>query len=668
MSGLTTTLRTAGDAFLAAARAHPRRVRLGLWCAGGFAFPVAATLAVLGFLAPDVAPGTPLLTVNRPPGLTFLDRDGAVIGARGEAQGPSVALAELPPHLPAAFIAIEDRRFYDHGGVDTWGVGRALYVNWNTGRMVQGGSTITQQMVKNVFLTHERSLRRKVEEVGIALWVEDHYSKDEILSAYLNRIYLGAGAYGVEAAARTYFGKSAREVTLSESALLAALTRAPSRLSDPSQAEAIGARANLVLDAMVETGAISPEQAQGAKAAPAQLAARRDGDAANWFLDFAEDEVQRLGLAGKTDLVVQTTYDPKLQTAAQEAMVKALDGQGDKREVSQAAVVMLEPDGALRALIGGRDYLVTQFNRAYQARRQPGSAFKPFVYTAALEYGLFPDSVEIDEPLRIDNWSPENYGQSYMGPVTLRTALARSLNTVAAQLGSYVGIPAVREAAARLGIRSPLNEMPSLSLGTSEVSLLELTASYGAFQTSGFQVTPYAVLKATDPNGAVVFERTAPERPQRVMARSIAEDMNQMLFEVVRTGTGRGAALPDRTVCGKTGTSQEFRDAWFVGYTAQFLTGVWVGNDDGTPMRAVTGGSLPAAIWKSAMTVAQKDLPAEPVPGARVVIEEPLAPAVIVDSGNEWSRDRVETPARQAQTRPRPPHERSFWDRLFGRP
>jgi penicillin-binding protein 1A len=490
---------------------------------------------------------------------------------------------------------------------------RALLTNFREGDTVQGGSTITQQLVKILFLTPERSYERKFRELGGAWTLERRLSKDQILELYLNRIYLGSGAYGVDGAARIYFGKSAREVTLSEAAMLAALTRSPSVFSPRRDLEAAQKRAGLVLNAMVTTGAISEVEAQEASATPATIADSDEAMARNFFFDAAAEEVRRILPSVQGDLTVTTTFDPRMQEAARKAVETVMAKRGKSMRASQAALVSMSPDGALRAMIGGRDYSDSQFNRVTQAKRQPGSAFKAFVYLAALEHGLTPWTVRDDGVVAIDGYAPGNFDNRHFGQVTLKEALTRSLNTVAIKLQQEVGVRAVTRTAHDLGITSPLTQYASLALGTSEVSPLEITAAYAAFPAGGYRVEPYSVLEVRKPTGEVLYRRRPPQ-PERVVAENRVLTMNAMLNEVVLYGTARGAQLPKHEVAGKTGTSSEFRDAWFIGYTTELVTGVWVGNDDFTPMRRVTGGSLPAQIWKGYMTVAMEPYAPKPIP------------------------------------------------------
>jgi penicillin-binding protein 1A len=555
---------------------------------------------------------------ERRPSVTLLGADGALIATYGDLFGEPLKIKDLPPYLPEAVIATEDRRFYHHWGVDPIGLMRAAYVNFRAGHVVQGGSTITQQLAKNLFLTPDRTLKRKIQEALLALWLEHKFSKDELLEIYLNRVYLGAGTYGVDAAAHRYFDKSARQVTLYEAAAIAGLLKAPTRFSpahDPDQAQK---RTEQVLANMIEAGYITPAQAKAAEQqerAELALAGRvRPGN--HYFADWVYELTNSYVSAEGRDLIVRTTLDARMQAAAEAAIAATLEKDGTKSDVSQAALVAMSPDGAVRAMVGGRDYAESQFNRATQALRQPGSAFKPFVYLAALEHGMSPEDHFNDAPIRIGNWSPHNYENRYRGEVTAAEALAESINTVAAQVLERAGIDNVIAAAHRLGITSELARDASLALGTSEVTLLDLTSAYCAFASGGRAALPYGITEIRDRSGNVLYRRRGDGGGQ-VIAPGIDGEMNMMLAGVIAHGTGKAAQL-DRPVAGKTGTTQDFRDAWFVGYSADLVAGVWLGNDDNSPMKRVTGGSLPAHTWHAFMVEATRGMPVRPLPSAPI--------------------------------------------------
>jgi penicillin-binding protein 1A len=564
----------------------------------------------------------------RPPNVKINGLDGSVIANRGATGGEAVTLNEMSPYIPQAIVAIEDRRFYSHFGVDPLGLARALVTNVMTGHTVQGGSTLTQQLAKNLFLSPERTLERKVQEVLLALWLEHKYTKDQILTMYLNRVFFGSNAFGVEAASRRYFGKSARDVNLGEAAMLAGLVKAPSRLSPVRDLAAAQARAAIVLEAMRDQGYISDADIKTAMLQPPTRAKSYWNGAENYVADMVMDQLP--GLIGeiKEDLVVDTTLDPALERQAEKSLNDILDRDGKKLNASQASLVSVDGTGAIRALVGGRDYGESQFDRAVKAKRQPGSAFKPFVYAAAMEMGMTPNSMRNDAPVRIGNWTPENYEQKYNGPVTLATALAHSLNTIAAQLVMEVGPDQVIKLAHRVGIESELQPNASIALGTSEVSLLELTSAYAAFMNGGFKATPHVVTKVTTASGKVLYQANF-EDPPRVLSETVVTNMNAMMTGVLTVGTGRTARLPGWQAAGKTGTTQSFRDALFVGFTSNLTTGVWFGNDDGKSMKKVTGGGLPAKAWKDFMVAAHKGLTPAPVFGGGQIIDNgpPVAQA-----------------------------------------
>jgi penicillin-binding protein 1A len=557
-----------------------------------------------------------LFAVKGEPSITLIDSQGRTIAKRGAGAGRLVELDELPLYLPQAVLAIEDRRFYEHHGVDVLGVARALFANWEAGRIVQGGSTITQQLAKNLFLTSERTFGRKVEEALLAAWLEVKFSKDQILTLYLNRVYFGAGAFGVEAAARRYFGRSATEVTLAQAAMLAGLLKAPSRFAPTNDRDAAEARAKLVLEAMEEVGYIDRRQRMAADLESIPVASRRHTTGSSYFADFAYEQASDLIASPQADLIVETTLDLDMQRAAEETVLRRLDGDGVTLKAGQAALVALDPKGAIRVMVGGRDYAASQFNRAVQAQRPPGSAFKPFVFLAALEHGFMPDSLVLDAPVTMKNWQPENYEQSYEGQVSLTRAFARSLNSVAVRLILETGSAKAVEVARRLGIASPLKAQPALALGASETNLLELTGAYAPFANGGLAAKPYAVNRILTRDGDVLYDRAAPA-PKDVMSPVHATGMALMMEATVQGGTAKRAQLSDRPAAGKTGTSQDFRDAWFVGFTRGLVTGVWTGNDDNSKMVKVTGGSLPALIWHDFMEAVKDKTEA----GALVALE-----------------------------------------------
>ncbi|KEQ04328.1 transglycosylase domain-containing protein [Pseudorhizobium pelagicum] len=539
---------------------------------------------------------------DRPPNIKIVSTNGSVIANRGATGGEALSLEEMSPYIPQAVMAIEDRRFYSHFGVDPFGLARA-FINNLTGQPIQGGSTITQQLAKNLFLSPERTFERKIQEVLLAFWLEHKFNKDQILAMYLNRVFFGSNAYGVEAASRRYFNTSAREVNLGQAALLAGLLKAPSRLSPARDPEAAEARAQVVLGAMQEEGYVTEDEIKSAMSQPPTKARSYWSGAEHYAADMVLDEVTKLVGEVKQDIVVETTIDLSLERKAEEALTDILEGDGEKLNASQAALVSMDATGAIRALVGGKDYAQSQFNRAVTAKRQPGSAFKPFVYAAALEAGIRPDSIRNDAPVRIGKWTPENYDQKYRGEVTVSSALAQSLNTIAAQLVMEVGPQEVVSLAHRMGIEQELQPNASIALGTSEVPLVELTAAYAPFMNGGYKATPHIVRRILDAEGNTIYE-TGYDSPPRVLSETVVATMNSMLTRVIENGTGKAAKLKDWQAAGKTGTTQSFRDALFVGYTSVMTTGIWFGNDDGTSMKKVTGGGLPAKAWKDYMTAA----------------------------------------------------------------
>src|SRR5215470_10846257 len=585
---------------------------LGLWL-------VIAAAGTMVWVAINLPPIQSLEIPKRPPQIEIVGLDGKPLATRGEMHGATVTLKELPPYLPRAFVAIEDRRFYSHFGIDPVGLLRAAAANVIRRGVAQGGSTITQQLAKNLFLTQERTYWRKLQEVVLALWLERKFSKTEILELYLNRVYFGAGAYGVDAAAQRYFGKSAKQVRVAEAAMLAGLVKSPSRLAPSRNPNGAEKRAQAVIAAMAEQGLITEQVAKTALMQPAR-AVKPVGTGtvnyvADWIMDVLDDLVGRV----EEDIVIVTSIDPALQAAAEKALVDELTQKGGKLDVQQGAVVAMTPDGAVRALVGGRNYAESQYNRAVAARRQPGSAFKPFLYLTALEQGLTPETVREDKPIAIKGWKPENYAREYYGPVTLTQALALSLNTVAVRLIQEVGPAAVAKTAYRLGIASKLETNFSLALGTSEVSVIELVAAYAPFANGGNAIVPSVVERVRTAAGKTLYVRTLQDYGRIIEPRHVAM-MNTMMRETLRIGTAQRAQIGTWSAAGKTGTSQDFRDAWFVGYTSHLITGVWIGNDDSSPTRKATGGGLPVEIWSRVMKTAHQGVPVAALPGTGMSI------------------------------------------------
>jgi penicillin-binding protein 1A len=568
---------------------------------------LAATLALLGLLgflayAMFTVPLGGGLVVEATPSALVLEADnGQVFATRGVFKGEKLNAGDVPPHLAQAIIAIEDRRFHEHGGIDVRGMVRAAFRNLQAGGTREGGSTITQQLARLMFLSQERTLKRKAQEAMLAIWLEHQLSKEEILVRYLNTAYFGAGAYGVDAAAKRYFGKTAKELSLGEAAMLAGLVRAPSQLAPTRRFDAARERAELVLAAMVETGAISAQDGEAARKQPVTLQLPPETPpGSNYFVDMVAGDVKRLLGNLPSDLTLRTTLDLDLQDIAESVVAKRLESEGAKKKVSQAALVALTPDGAVLALVGGRDYTDSQFNRVTQAKRQPGSLFKLFVYMAAFQQGATPQTVLVDRPTQIGDWEPQNYGGRFRGPVTLRAAFANSINTIAVQLAEDVGIGRVIEVAKRLGVQSELPALPSVALGSGEVTLLEMTRAFAAVAANA-QVEPYGV-QAIRGREQALYTRSAGVPPLSADLAASRAAMVDVMTAVVREGTGKNARLPQQPSAGKTGTTQENRDAWFIGFTPDLVVGVWVGNDDNTPTNNVTGGDMPAMIWRDFVT------------------------------------------------------------------
>ena len=595
------------------------RSRLWVWVSNILALGVWAAVAagvVLVYLALNL-PSIDANALTRRPNIVIQDSAGAELGSFGDNYGDTVALTDLPKHLPAAVVAVEDRRFYDHFGIDLRGLARAMLTNIQAKGVVQGGSTITQQVAKNLFLTPERTITRKLREMMLALWLERNFTKDEILTIYLNRVYLGAGTYGVEAASQRYFGRSAKDVGIYQSAVLAGLLKAPSRYNPTNNTDLAKQRAEIVLKTMVETGALSETQAKGARQNATLIlknaAATKNTLRARFFSDWVLSQIESFVGTVDRDLVVRTTLRAPIQAAAEAALARQLEISGLAQNIGEGAVLSLSPDGAVRAMVGGRDYADSQFNRVTQALRQPGSAFKPFVYLAALDAGYAPDDLVTDGPINIAGWKPQNFSGKYLGPVSVQDALAESINTVAVRLAQATGPKAVVTTAQRLGITSDMKPELSLALGSAEVTLLELTAAYAPLANGGLAILPYAITAITDRDGVVLYQRQGDELG-RVIAPGRVATMNRMMRGVIEHGTGTAATF-GFPAAGKTGTSSDFRDAWFVGYSAELVTGVWVGNDDGGFMKAVTGGGVPARVWHDVMASAHKDHQPIDLPG-----------------------------------------------------
>jgi penicillin-binding protein 1A len=588
---------------------------LGVW---GLIF-AAAFFAVFASDLPDTSK---LYDVERQPSISYLDRSGAMVAVRGSQYAPPVDLDKLPPHVPKAFIAIEDRQFYWHFGFNPWGIIRSqIYNLQNKGGPLRGGSTITQQLARNLFLTTNQNYRRKAQELILAIWLEAKFTKKEILALYLNRVYFGGGAYGIEAASQRYFGKPASQLTLGESALLAGMMKGPNRYSPVSATDRAERRATIVLDEMVRTGAITPQERDEAFKTPVRVNPTLANQRAQYFTDWVDDQVRSLVGEPTEDLVVETTLDLPIQAAAEQAMRKGVAA-GKAQGVEQGALVAIDGEGRVRAYVGGVDYTESQFDRATTARRQAGSAFKPFVYLAAMEAGRTPADIVVDEPIKIGNWEPRNYTNDFRGPMTLQTALAQSINTIAARLANEVGTGNVAAAAKRLGINSHIQLDPSMALGAVEVSPLEMTQAYAPFANGGFLAKGYGIQRIRTASGKILYDHSVEKNERKqVIGTPALQYMNQMMRQVITNGTGGRAKVPGYDLAGKSGTTSDYRDAWFVGYTGGFVTAVWVGKDNNKPMKRVSGGGAPAGIWRDFMSAALPRLKAQPIPGG--VIEPP---------------------------------------------
>ncbi|WP_343699707.1 penicillin-binding protein 1A [Caulobacter sp.] len=588
---------------------------LGVW---GLIFVV----AFFAVFASDLPDTSKLYDVKRQPSINYLDRSGALLAVRGSQYAPPVDIDALPKYVPAAFVAIEDRQFYHHFGFNPWGIIRSLAWNMtHDGGPQRGGSTITQQLARNLFLSPAQNYRRKAQELILAVWLEMKFSKNQILALYMNRVYFGAGAYGIEAASQRYFNKPAKELTIGEAALLAGMMKGPARYSPVSAKERAARRATIVLDEMVRIKAITPEQRGEAFKTPVQVSATLANQRAQYFTDYIDAQVRSLVGEPTEDLVVETTMDLPIQASAERAVKLGVDGH-IKQGVEQAALVAIDGEGRIRAYVGGADYAETQFDRATTARRQAGSAFKPFVYLTAMEQGRTPAVMVVDEPVKIGNWEPRNYTNKYLGPMTLQTALAQSINTVAARLASEVGTSNVAATAKRLGITSKIQLDPSMALGAVEVSPMEMAQAYAPFSNGGFLAKGYGIERIRTASGKVLYDHSVDKQARAAVIGSPAlQYMNQMMRQVVASGTGARAKVSGYDVAGKTGTTSDYKDAWFVGYTGGFVTAVWTGKDDNTPMKRVTGGGAPAEIWRTFMAAALPRLKATPIPGG--IVEPP---------------------------------------------
>jgi penicillin-binding protein 1A len=615
---------------------------LGIW-------GLIAVVAFVAVFATDLPDTSRLYEVTRQPSISYLDRSGGVVAVRGSQYAPPANLHELPAYVPAAFIAIEDRQFYTHPGFNPWGMIRSMI--WNVqhpGGNLRGGSTITQQLARNLFLTPDQTIRRKAQELILAVWLTIRFSKDQVLALYLNRVSFGGGAYGIEAASQRYFNHPASQLTLGEAALLAAAMKGPSRYNPAANSERAARRASVVLNEMVRMGSITPAQRDAAFATPVRVSRTLANQRAQYFTDWVDTQVRALVGEPTEDLVVETTLDLPLQSAAESAVRAGLSAHG-REGVQQAALVALDAGGRIRAYVGGADYNDSQFDRVSAARRQAGSAFKPFVYLTAMEAGHTPSETVVDEPLTIGNWTPHNFTNRYLGTITLQTALAESVNTVAARLANEVGTGRVADTARRLGITSPISTEPSMALGAVEVSPLEMAQAYAPFSNGGHAAHAYGIQRIRTAGGRVLYDHGLDSGGGGAVIGSPAlQYMNQMLRQVVASGTGARARVAGYDLAGKTGTTSDYRDAWFVGYTGGFVTAVWTGRDDNTAMRRVTGGGAPADIWHSFMAAALPRISAGPIPGG-------AAPGAAAPATNDPIGDILAGPTNAASAAPETP-------------
>lgn len=633
----------------------------------GLTFGVMFCFLLLAYALPPFSGTGDVWNRGREYAVTFTDADGEIIGRRGIRQDDAIPLADIPPHMIKAVLATEDARFFEHFGVDVIGTFRAIIQNARANDVVQGGSSLTQQVAKNLFLSPERTIRRKVHEAFLSIWIEARLSKEEILKLYLDRSYLGGGAYGIEAASQFYFGKSVRDITLPESAMLAGLFKAPTKYAPHNNLGLARARANTVLYRMLDAGFITQGELLQARREPATPIEQRISDSPNWFLDFAYRDtmalVDRKGITSDYVLEVKTTINLPLQTAAQAIVNEEVAAAREPYHLTQAAAVVMAPDGAVRAIVGGTDYETSQFNRATDALRQSGSSFKPFVYMAALLKGYKPTDTVVDGPVAVGNWAPRNYTGKYAGRTTLSNALAHSYNSIPVKLMIDIGRTAIIDTAHLAGIKGQLETWAPMVLGTSALSLMDLTTGYVSFASGGLATKPYTVLEIRRSNGDVLYERsrdaTAEDLPKRVFPEETVAELNTMLNAVVRQGTGRRADLAFEPAAGKTGTNQGYRDAWYIGFTGNNITGVWVGNDDFTPMKEVTGGLIPAPVWKRIMMEAERGL--QPVGFAGVPYDEtyavaaaqapqPVAPESVSDETDQAQGADTDTQQAAAQT------------------
>ncbi|WP_054308871.1 PBP1A family penicillin-binding protein [Mesorhizobium sp. 1M-11] len=617
----------------------------------GFTLGAGASVALLALALPAFQETSGNWRAQGDFAVTFLDRYGNEIGQRGIIQRDSVPVDQMPDHVIKAVLSTEDRRFFDHYGIDFLGLARALTENVRANSVVQGGSSITQQLAKNLFLTNERTLERKVKEAFLSLWLEANLSKKEILQLYLDRSYMGGGTFGIEAAADFYFGKSVKDLTLAEAAMLAGLFKAPTKYAPHINLPAARARANVVLNNMVDSGFMSEGQVLQARLHPANVVDRGERKSPDYFLDWAFDEVKKIAPKGTHSLVAHTTFDANIQDAAEESVEFHLRQYGKEYRVTEGAVVIIETNGSVRAIVGGRDYGASQFNRATKALRQTGSSFKPYVYATAMEHGFTPESVVSSGPISWGNWSPKNYSGSFGGKITLLNAFVRSINTVPVRLAKdSLSIPPIKKMAEEMGVESPLESHKTMVLGTSGMTVMDQATGYSVFAQNGYVGTRHGITQLVTHTGEVVYDwaKDAPA-PRRVLSEQALRSMNAMLTQVPVIGTARRAALPNIVSGGKTGTTQSYRDAWYVGFTGNYTAAVWLGNDDFRPTNDMTGGTLPAMIWQRMMVYAHQNIDLKPIPG----IDQPFVDKTVAAKAEEAQKKQAaEDEARIAAERP----------------
>lgn len=568
-----------------------------------------AVLSLFAYVSTELPAPSRLWETNRPPSIQFVDRQGRDLAVRGAHALEPLPIAELPAHVRQPFLAIEDRRFYSHVGVDPYGLARATVANLKAGSVVEGGSTLTQQLTKNVFLTPERTLNRKLQEMIVAIWLERRFTKSELLRMYLSRVYFGGGAWGLEAASETYFGRSPDNLSLSEAALLAGLLKAPSALNPAFYPEKSSNRMRTVLRAMDRQGLFADGVLETALSTPVSVLRPRRSDEPDMFIDWIWPDIEReVGIPNR-DLVIQVSLDRDIQRAAQTALIQNLD---PDRGADQGAVLLLDGQGAILAMVGGNPTSNSQFNRAIQATRQPGSAFKPFVYLAGIRQGLKPWTMSTDAPVTVDGWTPRNFKPEFRGAISLEDAIANSINTVAVKVSEHAGRQTVVDTATQMGLEG-LKPYPSIALGAQGITMIDLVSAYLPFATGGEASSPFGLISISTAEGIPLFYQT-PSSPERVLTAEEVRHMNRMLVRTVEQGTGRRARMTDRQVAGKTGTTNDHRDAWFLGYVPDLAMGVWVGNDQNYPMKRVTGGTIPAEIFADVMAVALRDRPIAELP------------------------------------------------------